>query len=145
MTDYTQTQIPFSSVRSTHPEQVPELSADQVRQLAFTIAEAADDRKGADISILDVGEVSYLADYFVVVTGFSQVQVRAIARGIEDKVQEVWNIAPLRTEGKAEGSWVLHDYGDVIVHIFMPQERQYYNLEAFWGHAQHLEFHPQTP
>jgi ribosome-associated protein len=109
-------------------------------QVAITIAQTADDRKGVDISVLKVGEVSYLADYFVVVTGFSSVQVRAIARAIEDKVQEQHQRLPLRTEGQGDGSWVLQDYGDVIVHIFMPEEREFYNLEAFWGHAEKISF-----
>ncbi|MBC6422264.1 MAG: ribosome silencing factor [Hormoscilla sp. SP12CHS1] len=109
-------------------------------KLAKTIAAAADDRKAADIVILGVSEVSYLADYFVIVTGFSKVQVRAIARSIEERVVLTFERYPVRTEGKAEGSWVLQDYGDAIAHIFMPAEREYYNLEAFWGHAKRIEF-----
>lgn len=115
-------------------------AVDTSEQLAITIAQTADDRKGADISVLKVGGVSYLADYFVVVTGFSSVQVRAIARAIEDKVLEQHQRLPLRTEGQGDGSWVLQDYGDVIVHIFMPEAREFYNLEAFWGHAEKISF-----
>ncbi|GAB4232984.1 MAG: ribosome silencing factor [Stanieria sp.] len=110
------------------------------QKLAWKIAEAADDKKGADITILQVAEVSYLADYFVIVTGFSKAQVRAIADAIEEKVAETFNQYPVRVAGKTEGSWVLEDYGEVIVHIFLPQEREYYNLEAFWGHAQRIEY-----
>ena len=113
---------------------------EESRALALAIAEAADDRKGSDIVILRVNEVSYLADYFVLVTGFSHVQVRAIARAIEDKVESIWQRHPQRTEGKAEGSWILQDYGEAIAHIFMPQEREYYNLEAFWSHAERIDF-----
>lgn len=113
---------------------------DMSKELALTIARAADDRKGGDIVLLQVAEVSYLADYFVIVTGFSKVQVRAISIAIEDKVQTEWQRLPLRTEGKLEGSWVLQDYGDIIVHILLPQEREFYNLEAFWGHAAQIEF-----
>ncbi len=109
-------------------------------QLALTIAQAADDRKGVDIALLRVSDVSYLADYFVVVTGFSNVQVRAIARSIQEKVETEWQQLPLRIEGQMEGSWVLIDYGDVIAHIFLPNERQFYNLEAFWGHAEQISF-----
>ena len=116
-----------------------ELSEDSLK-LAKIIAAAADDRKAADIVILDLSEVSYLADYFVIATGFSKVQVRAIARAIEDRVVNTFDRYPVRTEGKAEGSWVLQDYGDAIAHIFMPAEREYYNLEAFWGHAERIEF-----
>lgn len=117
-----------------------ELQSDSSLQLALTIAQAADERKGADITILKVGDVSLLADYFVLVTGFSKVQVRAIANSIGDKVEAELQERPLRTEGQSEGSWVLHDYGDVIVHILMPQEREFYGLEAFWGHAKRINF-----
>ena len=87
-----------------------------------------------------MAEVSYLADYFVMMTGYSRVQVRAIAQAIEDKVQQELQRSPIRTEGKSEGTWVLQDYGDVLVHIMMPTEREFYNLEAFWGHAERIEF-----
>jgi ribosome-associated protein len=113
--------------------------------LALTIARAADDRKGADISILKVGGVSYLADYFVIVTGFSKVQVRAISQYIQDRVEEHCDRPCVRSEGQADGTWVLLDYGDAIAHIMMPEERDYYNLEAFWGHAERVEFSVSTP
>lgn len=108
------------------------------QRLASIIVEAAEDRKGADIVLLNVADVSYLADYFVIVTGFSNVQVRAIARSIEETVEERLHRLPLQVEGQAEGNWMLMDYGDVIVHIFLPDEREFYNLEAFWGHAQRV-------
>lgn len=112
--------------------------------VALTIAQAADDRKGTDIRLLNVADVSYIADYFVVVTGFSSVQVRAIANSIEDKVKDQWQRLPLRVEGQMEGSWILMDYGDVIVHIFLPKEREFYGLEAFWGHAEQIDFSLST-
>jgi ribosome-associated protein len=113
---------------------------DESYQLALTIARAAEDRKGEEIIILRVAEVSYLADYFAIVTGFSKAQVRAISQAIEQQMEMEWQRLPLRTEGQAEGSWVLQDYGEVIVHIMLPQEREFYNLEAFWGHAEQIEF-----
>ncbi|MBW4472047.1 MAG: ribosome silencing factor [Stenomitos rutilans HA7619-LM2] len=109
-------------------------------QLAIAAATAADERKAADITLLRVSEVSTLADYFVIVTGFSKAQVRAIAAAIKDNVEEALQRRPIRTEGQTEGSWTLQDYGDVIVHILMPQEREFYNLEAFWGHAERIDF-----
>ncbi len=115
------------------------LSTDPISPLVQTIFQAADDRKGDDIQVLDVSEVSYLADYFVIVTGFSRTQVKAIADAILEKVETHYNKSPLRVEGQAESSWIVMDYGDVIVHIFLPQEREFYNLEAFWGHAQPID------
>lgn len=116
------------------------LNSDTSRAIAMTAAQGADDRKGGDIVVLVVAGVSYLADYFVMVTGFSRVQVRAISQSVQDKIEIEWQRLPLRVEGQAEGSWVLLDYGDVIVHVLMAKEREFYNLEAFWGHAERIEF-----
>lgn len=113
---------------------------DHSHAIALAIAKAADDRKAEDIVVLRVSEVSYLADYFVIVTGFSKAQVRAISQSIEHHLETQWQRLPLRTEGKSEGSWVVQDYGEVIVHILLPHEREFYNLEAFWGHAEKIEF-----
>ncbi|MEM6252994.1 MAG: ribosome silencing factor [Cyanobacteria bacterium P01_D01_bin.156] len=113
--------------------------------LAMAIANAADDRKADDIAILQVGDASYLADYFVIATGFTNVQVRAIARSIESTLETDYGRSALRTEGSDEGKWVIYDYGEVIVHIFQPREREYYDLEAFWGHVQRIEFIPKPP
>jgi ribosome-associated protein len=111
------------------------------KELALIIAEAGDDRKADNIILLNVEKMSYLADYFVIMTGFSQPQLRAISISIEDKVYEKLNRIPVRIEGKNEGNWVLHDYGDVIAHIFLPEARQFYDLEAFWGGAEKTVFH----
>jgi ribosome-associated protein len=116
---------------------------DSALQVALVAAQAADDRKADNIRVVQVTAVSYLADYFVVASGFSPVQVKAIARAIEAAVQEQCDRAVLRQEGLSEGRWILQDYGDVVVHLFMPQEREYYNLEAFWGHGQALDWQAQ--
>ncbi|MBF2056072.1 MAG: ribosome silencing factor [Cyanobacterium sp. T60_A2020_053] len=110
------------------------------KELALIIADAAEDRKGAEITFLNVSELSYLADYFVVITGFSQPQLRAISLAIEGQVSDKLGIEPIRVEGKNEGNWILHDYGDVIAHIFLPEAREYYGLEAFWGRAEKMTF-----
>lgn len=110
------------------------------QELALIIAQAAEDRKGADITFLNVSELSYLADYFILITGFSQPQLRAISLAIEGLVNEKLGIEPIRVEGKNEGNWILHDYGDVITHIFLPEAREYYGLEAFWGRAEKMSF-----
>jgi len=120
------------------------ISQDSALDLAMAIAHAADERKGSEIRILKVTDVSYIADYFVIVTGFSSAQVRAIARNVIDTVADNFDRSPVRTEGQVEGSWVLQDYGEVIVHIFMPDEREYYGLEAFWGHAEEVPFESEA-
>lgn len=114
----------------------PPLHSPPTEALVWTILQAADERKAGDIKVLQVTDISYLADYFVIVTGFSRTQVRAIADSIENQVETAYARLPLHTEGKAEGNWILQDFGDVLVHSFMPEEREFYQLEAFWGHAQ---------
>lgn len=114
--------------------------ADISLQTALAAAQAADDRKGDNIIVLDVSEVSYLADYFVIVTGFSQAQLRAIYQAIADQVEVELERVPLRVAGQNEGNWVLLDYGDVIIHILKPEERDFYKLEAFWGHAERVNW-----
>ncbi|MGF1569030.1 MAG: ribosome silencing factor [Nodosilinea sp.] len=122
----------------------PPLAEDPALQLAHAAAAAADERKGANIVILQVGDVSYLADYFVVITGFSAVQVRAITRSIEAALETDWNRRPLRVEGQMEGNWILLDYGEVIIHVFLDEAREFYDLEAFWGHANQMAYQPSA-
>lgn len=112
--------------------------------LARLAAEAADDRKAVDIRLLRVEEVTTLTDWFVVCSGLSDVQVRAIARSVEDRLELDCERLPLRREGVTQGRWVLLDYGDLIVQVLTPQERSYYDLEAFWGHGETIFFTPTT-
>lgn len=117
-------------------------AADPGRDLAMAIAVGAEDRKGGDILILHVAGVSYLADYFVLITGFSRAQVRAISNRVQEAAELECQRVPRHVEGVSESTWILQDYGDVIVHIMMPQEREFYNLEAFWGHAERVPLSP---
>ena len=127
-----------TSAANAHPP--PADGQDPSEHLAVTLATAADDRKGGDITILKVTDVSYLADFFVIVTGFSRTQVRAIADAMATAAQEQCDRKPLRREGESDATWILQDYGEVIAHILMPDQREFYDLEAFWGHAERLDF-----
>ena len=130
-----------SSSKNSLTLKVTDNSTDSNTQtLIWTIIQAANDRKADNIVILKVAEVSYLSDYFIIATGFSTTQVKAIAEAIEQKVGQTCRQSPLHVEGKRQGTWILQDYGDVIVHILLPEEREFYNLEAFWGHAERIEF-----
>lgn len=113
------------------------MDSDRLTRLA---AEACDDRKAVDIRLIRVDEVSSLADWFVICSGLSDVQVRAIARSVEDRLLTDAGRLPLRKEGQNEGRWVLLDYGELIVHVLTPSERRYYDLEAFWGHGEQVPF-----
>jgi len=115
--------------------------ADPVTEtMARLAAEACDDRKAVDIRLIRVDEVSSLADWFVICSGLSDVQVRAIARSVEDRLEEGLGRLPLRREGQSAGSWLLLDYGEVIVHVLTPSEREYYDLESFWGHGEQVRY-----
>ncbi|MDR1701763.1 MAG: ribosome silencing factor [Sporomusaceae bacterium] len=107
--------------------------------LAKDIANAADDKKARDIVILDIASISPVTDYFIICSASSDTQTKAIADNIEEKLAEK-DILPLHKEGYREGHWVLLDYGDAIVHIFLEEERQFYNLEKLWSDAKPVEF-----
>lgn len=128
----------------TAPEAVIDRD-DPLFKMAWLAAEAADDRKGGDILLLQVGVVSSIAEYFVMVTGYSRVQVRAITNAVDDKIKEVLGRDPIRSAGTAEGIWSCLDYGDVVVHIQMPDTREFYGLEAFWGHSPRAVFESEIP
>jgi len=98
--------------------------------------EIASDRKAEDIVMLDISKVSIIADYFVICSGTSDRHVKAIAREIEEKLREEDGIRPANMEGITEGTWVLMDYGDVLVHVFEPKTREFYRLEQLWSEAQ---------
>jgi ribosome-associated protein len=95
------------------------------------VREAAEDKKAEDITILDLAGRTIVADTFVVVTGRSAIQTRSIADEIVDKAEEA-GLRP-RLEGHADGGWILIDLGHVVVHVFTPEQRQFYNLERLWG------------
>jgi ribosome-associated protein len=97
-------------------------------------AQAADNKKAFDILILDLRELTYFTDYFVICSGSNITQVGAIADGVGQTLAKA-GVRPSHVEGEAEASWVLMDYGDIVVHIFDEQTRAYYCLEKLWGEA----------
>ena len=103
-------------------------------QLSRLIADAAADKKAREIVRLDIRQKSSIADYFVICEGDTDRQVRAITDSIIEQAKAA-GVRPLRTSGYAEGSWVVLDFASVIVHVFLPGERSYYDLEALWTPA----------
>ena len=99
-------------------------------------AKAADDLKAENIKIIQIDMVSSIADWIMIGEGLSDVQVRSISKAVEDRVSEKANILPLRKEGINEGKWALLDYGDIIINVFQPKERNFYELESFWSNGQ---------
>ena len=98
-------------------------------------AVACDDRKAGDIKLLKVDEVSSIADWILITEGLSDVQVRAIVNNVEKTLKDKANLLPLRKEGINEGKWALLDYGDVIINVFQPNDRKFYDLESFWSNG----------
>lgn len=100
-------------------------------QLRDVVSHSLDEDKAEDISIIDLAGKCDFADYMIVVSGRSQRHVSSIASKLAERLKEIGN-APLSIEGLETGEWVLIDVGDVIVHVFHPEKRGYYNLEKMW-------------
>ena len=113
-------------------EQRVDIPADAA-ELAHRIVEIASDKKANDIVMLRMAELTTMADFFVICSGRSDRQVRALSGAIVDELREL-GIRPLGSEGR-ESSWVLLDFGSVIVHVFAPEEREFYGLERLWSNA----------
>ena len=103
--------------------------------LARRIVELASDKQAADIVLLDIRGISPIADYFVICSAGSERQTSAIQRDLREKLVEEFDRRPLHTEGAADSGWLLLDYGDVIVHVFTPEQRDFYKLEELWDAA----------
>ena len=103
-------------------------------ELAHRIVDVASDKKAADIVLLRTSEITTMADYFVIASGRSERQVQALSTAIVDELRDE-GIKPLGVEGMSSARWVLLDYGSVIVHLFAPEEREYYGLEKLWSSA----------
>ena len=91
------------------------------------------DKKGEDILLLDIREEALFTDYFLICNGENDRQIRALADNIAAEAKKKANILPWGQEGEAAGGWVLLDFGDLIVHLFSPEMRDYYKLDELWG------------
>ena len=103
-------------------------------QLARAAADIAYDKKASDVLLLDIRELTTIADYFIICNGNNARQIAAIAEAIEDEMKKQ-GVRLLSREGVADSGWLILDYGDIIVHIFGPKEREYYRLERLWSEA----------
>ena len=107
--------------------------------LALIAADAAAEKLGSDIVLIDVSDRLALTDVFVIVTGANERQVEAIVDSVEDKLRAV-GVKPLRREGRREGRWVLLDYSEIVVHIQHAEERVFYDLERLWRDCPTIPF-----
>lgn len=113
-----------------------------VEELAKLVVKAAEDKKAENVLVMDISELSVIAEYFVICTGNNERQVQAIVNEIRDQAHKHgYNVRGI--EGADEGRWVLVDLGDVVIHVFHREERDFYNIERLWGDAKIVSFSEQ--
>ena len=107
---------------------------------AHIAARAADDKLASDIVVLDVGDIISIVESFVIVSGANTRQVKAIVDNIQEHLREQLGVKPRTIEGNDSSTWVLLDYGDCIVHVFLDETREFYDLERLWSDAPQVEW-----
>lgn len=113
------------------------------KALSMEIFKALDDKKGHNITVMDVQDITSIADYFVLATGTSSKHAAALADSVEDELTKM-GLEPAHKEGHRSGEWILLDYLDVIVHVFTEDTRQFYNLEKMWKDAEIVDVSVDT-
>ena len=108
------------------------------RELAKIAYNALDEKKGINISIIDISEISTLADYFIIAGGNNENQVKALANSVEEEMYKV-DCKPKHIEGFDNANWILMDFSDIIVHVFNEEDRLFYDLERIWRDGKYLE------
>lgn len=121
------------TMKPANAEPMKELSPYEI------VCAAADDKKAWDITVLDIKESSLMADYFVICSARNNRQTQSIADNIEEQMEQKGYPIP-HVEGYREGKWILIDAGEVIAHVFVEQERQYYDLENLWADAPRIDY-----
>jgi ribosome-associated protein len=107
-------------------------------KLAQKVIDILEEKKGEDILLLDIQEISSFTDYFVICSGPSERTIRALSDEVQKILKHDQHKQAMSVEGEPEGGWILVDYGDVILHIFSPAVRAYYQLEELWGEGRVL-------
>lgn len=113
--------------------------------LALAAARAADSKGATDILVVDVGDILAICDVFLIVSGRNTRQVRAIADEVEEQLWLEHDRKPVASEGRDSQRWVLIDYGDLVVHVFLDTEREFYRLERLYSDAPRIAFEPAGP
>jgi ribosome-associated protein len=113
-------------------------------QRARTAAEALESKQGRDVVILDVGDILSITEAFVIAHGTNTRQVRTLVDEIEARLAADCGVKPRGREGIHDSTWVVLDYGDIVVHVFLAETREYYALDRLWADAQRIEFGPSA-
>ena len=109
----------------------------QAKEMARLAVEALEDKKAADVRILDIGQISTLADYFIIASGNNRNQVQAMADNVDEVLAKAGYQAK-QTEGYRNANWILLDYGDVVIHLFDEENRLFYDLERIWRDGEEI-------
>lgn len=104
---------------------------EESKKMALMAVEALEDKKGADITIIDISEISVLGDYFIIANGTNRNQVQAMSDGVEETLGRA-GYEPKQIEGYQSAGWILLDYKDIIIHVFSEEDRAFYDLERVW-------------
>jgi ribosome-associated protein len=123
-----------SMIENSAEKNTGKMTREQEYEIAQAMAKALEDKKGMDVTILEVGKKTVLTDYFVIATGTSSTHVNALSDEVSFKIKTESGISPLSVQGK--GEWVLMDYGFAVVHVFTEEARKHYNLERLWNDAE---------
>lgn len=107
-------------------------------EMAKIAYEALDEKKGEDIQIIDISSISVMADYFVIASGMSSPQIQAMVDNVEKKMHKSGHHMK-RLEGNKSSSWILLDFGDIVVHVFNQDDRLFYDLERIWSDGKHVD------
>lgn len=139
----------ISSVRIQVPESIagarPSVAdqSNKAFERALAAARCAEANRGQDVVILDMRDATPIFDYFVVATGSSRRQLHAMSEEIDHALEEGLGDRRLGIEGYAESRWILLDYGDVVIHLFEPETRDYYAIENLWSQAKQIPLKPK--
>ena len=128
---------PLKTEKKVKEKKIVKIDPDE--SLVRLCAEGALDKKAEDVVVLDMRGISSFTDFFLIVSGTSEPQLKAIAGSIREKVREATGLRPIAEDGFPVSQWVIIDYGSVIIHIFHKERRDLYALESLWGDAPRLE------
>jgi ribosome-associated protein len=128
---------------SVGPEAAKAQRADPGLQRALVAARVAEENRGRDVVVLDMRELTPIFDYFVLASGTSRRQLHAMSEEIDHALEEGLGDRRMGIEGYGESRWILLDYGDVVIHLFEPETREFYALEQLWGLAKRVPFEPR--
>ncbi len=125
---------------TVRPQDTEKRGSDSALQRAVVAAQTAQETRGRDVVILDMRKLTPIFDYFVLATGTSRRQLHAMSEEIDHALEDRMGDRRQGIEGYGESRWILLDYGDVVIHMFEPETREYYDLEQLWGQAQRVPF-----